>query len=131
MRRFLLLLLSLAGIAVFGYFIYIRYGFFLLSFLPTHTSPTQSPVSPTHLLASPLDPVPMLQSIHDMQPYWVTVEPKTKPECLKVSNGELNPAYVRCINGYQQQITKDANGNTRVLSERPIPQLHPSQGIYR
>ena len=97
-----------------------------MSPFPSSSLPSQSLASqPAEAL------IRIQQASHDLKPYWVTVEPKTKPECLKVSNGELNPAYVRCINGYQQQITKDANGNTRVLSERPIPQLHPSQGIYR
>lgn len=79
----------------------------------------------------PVVPPPaLLLSSHDLQPYWVTVEPKTKTECLSVSRGELNPAYVRCISGYQQHVQKDSQGNIRVLSERPIP-VPTGQGIYR
>jgi len=61
------------------------------------------------------------RSIQDMQPHWVTVEPRPKSECLAEAGGELNRTYMRCRNGRQEYVRLDAQGNKRVLSERPIP----------
>jgi hypothetical protein len=68
---------------------------------------------------------PMFDSIKDGSPHWVTVQPRTKAECLKESNGELNPVYVRCFNGMQQLVTTDSKGNQHVLQERKIPMNIP------
>lgn len=63
---------------------------------------------------------PLFEPIQNAQPQWITVEPRSKPECLKESGGALNPVYVRCINGYQKQISINSQGHEMVLSERAI-----------
>lgn len=67
----------------------------------------------------------VVDSFSSRQPHWVTVSPKSKPECLLESAGALNPVYVRCINGYQKQVTVDSGGKERVISERSIPMNLP------
>ena len=61
------------------------------------------------------------RSIRDLQPHWITIEPRPKKVCLSESGGELNRTYMRCRNGRQEYVRFDAQGNKRVLSERPIP----------
>ncbi|WP_333857171.1 hypothetical protein [Denitromonas sp.] len=62
------------------------------------------------------------QPMRDAQPEWITIAPKSKQECIAESGGELNTIYMRCRNGRQEYVRHDADGQKRVLSERPIPQ---------
>jgi len=43
------------------------------------------------------------RSVADLQPEWITIEPRPKEDCLAASGGELNNTYLRCRNGRQQQ----------------------------
>lgn len=61
------------------------------------------------------------RSFENLQPQWITINPRSKEECLKESSGVVNPVYVRCRNGHQEFVQYDAAGNKKVLSERPIP----------
>lgn len=61
------------------------------------------------------------QGIHSLHPQWITIQPRSKEECIAESGGVLNTTYVRCRNGRQELVRFDANGNKVVLSERSIP----------
>jgi len=61
------------------------------------------------------------RGLASMQPEWITIAPRSKEECLAESGGVLNRMYMRCRDGRQEYVRFDANGNKRVLNERPIP----------
>lgn len=61
------------------------------------------------------------RGFEDLQPEWVTVAPRTRAECLKVTGGVVNPQFVRCRNGWQEYVQYTASGRKRVLQERAIP----------
>lgn len=51
---------------------------------------------------------------------WETVAPRSKEQCLLESGGVVNPVFVRCRNGRQEQV-RYSNGRRIVVRERPIP----------
>lgn len=55
------------------------------------------------------------------QPFWDTIQPGSKEDCLKESGGNLNNVYVRCRNGRQEYVRIDSQGRRYVLQERSIP----------
>lgn len=57
----------------------------------------------------------------DSQPHWVTVEPKSKDECMKASHGTIDSGFMRCRNGYQAQVIVTSSGEIHVIQERKIP----------
>lgn len=57
----------------------------------------------------------------DAQPQWITIQPRSKADCLAASNQVLNERYLRCRRGWQEYARLDAAGRKVVLSERPIP----------
>jgi hypothetical protein len=61
------------------------------------------------------------RAVDGMQPEWITIAPRPKADCLAESGGELNNAYLRCRNGWQEYVRFDTRGNKRVLAERAIP----------
>jgi hypothetical protein len=61
------------------------------------------------------------QGISGMQAQWITIAPRSKDECFAESGGVINPAFVRCRNGWQELVRFDPKGNKAVLSERKIP----------
>lgn len=61
------------------------------------------------------------QGMSSLQPQWITIQPRSKQECIAESGGVLNTTYARCRNGRQELVRFDANGNKIVLSERSIP----------
>lgn len=64
----------------------------------------------------------MAESINEAtQAQWITIEPRSREECLAESGGVLNNMFVRCRNGRQELVRFDSKGNKVVLSERPIP----------
>jgi ABC-type transport system involved in cytochrome bd biosynthesis fused ATPase/permease subunit len=63
----------------------------------------------------------VMRSVQNLQPEWITIQPKTKQVCLKESQGELNKIYMRCRNGWQEYVRFDEQGRKVVLSERAIP----------
>lgn len=63
----------------------------------------------------------LTKGLSQMQPQWITVQPRSKEECLTESGGVVNPVFVRCRNGRQEFVRFDASGNKIVLSERSIP----------
>jgi len=63
----------------------------------------------------------LTKGLSQMQPQWITVQPRSKDECLAESGGVVNPVFVRCRNGRQEFVRFDASGNKIVLSERSIP----------
>lgn len=52
---------------------------------------------------------------------WVTIPPRSKEECMAESGGVVNPVFMRCRNGRQEQVRTDSRGNRHVVRERPIP----------
>ncbi|HEY0915917.1 MAG TPA: hypothetical protein VGE22_13680 [Solimonas sp.] len=56
-----------------------------------------------------------------LQASWETIPPKSKEACLAESGGIVNPAFVRCRNGRQEQVRYTSSGERRVMRERPIP----------
>lgn len=52
---------------------------------------------------------------------WITIEPRSREECIAASNGVLDRMYMRCRNGRQEMVRFDAKGRKVVISERPIP----------
>ena len=62
------------------------------------------------------------QPLRDSQPQWITIEPRSKEDCLAESHGVINSTYVRCWRGRQELTRFDAAGNRVVLSERGIPE---------
>ncbi|MES1924175.1 hypothetical protein [Salinisphaera sp. T31B1] len=63
-----------------------------------------------------------IQSVRDNQARWVTIEPRTKADCLSESHGVINSTYVRCRHGRQELTRFDSDGGRVVLSERAIPE---------
>ena len=63
----------------------------------------------------------VVKSVEALQHHWETIPPKSKEECLKESNSEINNMYARCRNGWQEFVRIDTNGRRLVTSERPIP----------
>lgn len=62
------------------------------------------------------------QPLRESQPQWITIEPRSKEDCLAESNGVINSAYVRCRRGRQELTRFDSAGSRVVLSERAIPE---------
>lgn len=57
----------------------------------------------------------------NLQSEWITVAPRSKDECMAESGGVVNPVFMRCRNGRQEQVRTDSRGNRKVIRERPIP----------
>ena len=92
---------------------------------PVPSSPASSLRSQARLEAA-VGAVHIIQEGADrMRPQWETIQPKPKDECLKLSGGSLNPVFVRCHYGYQEQVSYDAKGNRKVYQERSIPMNLP------
>lgn len=65
------------------------------------------------------------ESISEVQPSWVTIQPRSRDDCIEESGGEINNVYVRCRNGRQEYTRVDSRGRRFVLRERPIPTNFP------
>ncbi|GAB3674143.1 hypothetical protein [Salinisphaera aquimarina] len=63
-----------------------------------------------------------VQPLRDRQAHWITIEPRSREDCLAASKGVVNATYVRCRHGRQELTRFDGAGNRVVLSERPIPE---------
>lgn len=62
-----------------------------------------------------------IDKIQREQPQWETTLGRSKDECMAISNGVINEAFMRCRHGYQQFVSHKDNGTTLVLQERKIP----------
>lgn len=62
----------------------------------------------------------VLDAMYENRPTWVDVKPRSKAECMKESEGMVNPIYMKCRNGYQAYIVRLSSGEFRVLDERPL-----------
>lgn len=64
-----------------------------------------------------------MQPLVESQPRWITVEPRSKHECLVLTHQVLNRTYLRCRRGWQEYVRYDATGQKVVLSERGDSEL--------
>ena len=105
-------------------------AFYMLLYAPSHLlkaapdlvlSPIVQHATATHQQAVNQATVAVIEANQLMAPQWETIHPKPKAECLQVSGGALNPAFVRCHYGIQELVTYDSKGNRKVIQERSIP----------
>lgn len=64
------------------------------------------------------------------EPQWVTVPGRAKAECLRETQGELNPQYMRCRSGHRELVRENRDGTRTVLEKQLLtePQgLTPSR----
>ncbi|ARU05218.1 hypothetical protein CCO03_11465 [Comamonas serinivorans] len=59
---------------------------------------------------------------------WVTTPGRSKADCLRHSQGELNPAFVLCRSGKRELVRVARDGSRTVLRTEPLPE---PQGLFR